>query len=179
MTKDPRYELFRFQVRELLEGRGWSGRELERQTKRVDAQGINTSTLSSQVLNEERPAKPTKRVMEVVAKTLGVSPDRFPEYRAEVLRQELQPETEPSGWLDRLREVEAGLERAPEQPDEDEVSYWQRLRALRHGLLTETADADARTGHTRSGQFALNAALDALDAAIAAEESYYGLDEAA
>jgi hypothetical protein len=60
-------------------------------------------------------------------------------------------------------------------PDDDsDEAFLERLRVVRRYLSRLMGDCDAAVGFTRAAEAALPAALGALDAAIAAEEEYYG-----
>jgi transcriptional regulator with XRE-family HTH domain len=75
----------------VLDERGWTGRELERQMKR---KGHGLSSVSIvKLINGELP--PTFNTMERLANTLNISPEFFAEYRLLKARDELDPQVTP------------------------------------------------------------------------------------
>lgn len=74
-------------VKDLLHNRQMSQRELARALKKKGGPGL--SALNYVLSGDVRPSK---RMMESVAKAFNIDPEYFPEYRLAIARDELDPD---------------------------------------------------------------------------------------
>jgi len=85
-------------LRELMEARGLTYRELAQRTRELDERGITHAHINMLANGHDRPSM---RAMQLIARACGVTPDYFAEYRLAEAMRELDP-------------AEVGLEQALE-----------------------------------------------------------------
>src|SRR6185437_12952700 len=85
-------------LRELMEARGLTYRELAQATRELDERGITHAHINMLANGHDRPSM---RAMSLIAQACGVTPDYFAEYRLAEAMRELDP-------------AEVGLERSLE-----------------------------------------------------------------
>jgi transcriptional regulator with XRE-family HTH domain len=76
-------------LRELMNDRELTYRELAGRTRELDGKGMTHAHINMLANGHDRPST---RAMELIAETCGVKPDYFAEYRLALAMRELDPE---------------------------------------------------------------------------------------
>jgi transcriptional regulator with XRE-family HTH domain len=76
-------------LRELMNDRGLTYRELAQRTRRLDGKGMTHAHINMLANGHDRPST---RAMELIAEACGVEPGYFAEYRLGLAMRELDPE---------------------------------------------------------------------------------------
>jgi transcriptional regulator with XRE-family HTH domain len=76
-------------LRELMNDRGLTYRELAQRTRRLDGKGMTHAHINMLANGHDRPST---RAMELIAEACGVEPGYFAEYRLNLAMRELDPD---------------------------------------------------------------------------------------